>query len=328
MTEPLTKDQPRIDIIGIGAATLDEILLVEEFPGEEGVTQVISRTAQGGGPVATALCAITALETEASDAPSPPPESLTTVLRKNERIGATLQLQCALLDAQGDDPAGVQIRAELQKRGISTAHIRVDPGAASAHATVLVRKRDGARHILFLPASTPELAASDVPDALIRPAKLLHINGRHEAAARAAVRIAREAGVPVSFDGGAGRYRDSIRDLVLGSSIRIVAREFAMRFAGTESLEDAAAALRVGRMELLVITDGARGSWTWTKDGDRFHQPAFTAKEVVDTTGCGDVFHGAFLLGWLRGWQPRRTAEFASREAARNAEGLGGRFAL
>jgi sulfofructose kinase len=77
-----------------------------------------------------------------------------------------------------------------------------------------------------------------------------------------------------------------------------------------------------------VITDGTHGSDVWTPDGGHFHQPAFTAEPLVDTTGCGDVYHGAFLHGWLCGWPLERCAAYASRLAARNAEGLGGRHVL
>ena len=48
----------------------------------------------------------------------------------------------------------------------------------------------------------------------------------------------------------------------------------------------------------------------------------------MDTTGCGDVFHGAFLHGWFQNWTLRQTAEFASRVAAETVRQLGGRSVL
>jgi sulfofructose kinase len=61
--------------------------------------------------------------------------------------------------------------------------------------------------------------------------------------------------------------------------------------------------------------------------GEFFHQPAFRVR-VVDTTGCGDVFHGAFLYGVLRGWDLRRVARFASAVAALKCRKLGGRAGI
>lgn len=286
-------------VVGIGAATWDRFMVVPGFPGDEGVTQASAGTEQGGGPVATALCTLSAL-------------GWPTVL----------------LDAQSDDATGQVILRELADLGVDTSHIRIHKGHTSTHAQILVRKSDGGRHIHYLPATCPELSPMDVDAALLRSASLLHVNGRHEAMAREAVKIAGEAGVPVSFDGGAGRWRESLRVLVLASGIRILAKDFALKFAGARTIEAAAEKLNAESPRLLVITDGVRGSWVWARGGDPFHQPAFPVSPVVDTTGCGDVFHGAFLHGCLREWPLRRTAEFASRVAAESARHLGGRSVL
>jgi sulfofructose kinase len=77
-----------------------------------------------------------------------------------------------------------------------------------------------------------------------------------------------------------------------------------------------------------VITDGTRGSWIYPREGPSFHQPAYLLPEVVDTTGCGDSYHGAFLFGRLKGWDLEKTAAFASAVAALNSQHLGGRSGL
>ncbi len=194
-----------------------------------------------------------------------------------------------------------------------------------AHAAILVRQRDGARQIVFMPSSTSE----PVFEAnCLEGAQLLHINGRHENACRDAVRHAQAQNVEISFDGGAGRFRESIRDLFETSHVRIVSRDFAEKCSGSTDLTEMAAKLLQPPARLLVITEGTRGSHVWTPDGTHFHQPAFKAEPLIDTTGCGDVFHGAFLHGWLSEWSLERCASYASRLAAKNAEGLGGRHVL
>ncbi len=50
--------------------------------------------------------------------------------------------------------------------------------------------------------------------------------------------------------------------------------------------------------------------------------------KVVDTTGAGDVYHGAFLHGLARGWPLDRTQEFANLVAALKCTRLGGRAAI
>ena len=64
------------------------------------------------------------------------------------------------------------------------------------------------------------------------------------------------------------------------------------------------------------------------QSGKIYIQEAFTIDNVVDTTGCGDSYHGAFLYGILQKWELQKTAEFASAVAAINAMSLGGRSGL
>jgi ribokinase len=76
----------------------------------------------------------------------------------------------------------------------------------------------------------------------------------------------------------------------------------------------------------VVITRGERGSVTRTVDA-AFCTPAFRVP-VVDTTGAGDVFHGAYLFGLLQGWELDAVAEFASASAALKCTKLGGRAGI
>lgn len=286
-------------VIGIGAATWDHFYGVDRFPSAEGVTEASASHFGGGGPVATALCAM-----------------------------ARMGLPTVLLDVQGDDAIGKSIRSELAAYGMDVSHIRVEAGASSPHAVVLVREGDAARHITYFPSTAKPLSAVDVPEELFINASLLHLNGRHEAAARHAVALAKKHRVTVSFDGGAGRYRESIRDLVLASEVRIVAREFAHRFTGLSEVEAQGLRLLDDVARVVVITDGVRGSYVWSREGESFHQPAYAISPVIDTTGCGDVYHGVFLAHWLQGQSLELCAKAASMWAASNAGALGGRSAI
>ncbi len=76
-----------------------------------------------------------------------------------------------------------------------------------------------------------------------------------------------------------------------------------------------------------TVTRGAAGSWTLARGGDLFHTPAF-AVAAVDTTGCGDVFHGGYIYGLSRGWPLTRATRFAAACAALKTRALGGRAAI
>ncbi|SKB07086.1 Sugar or nucleoside kinase, ribokinase family [Prosthecobacter debontii] len=296
LTEVPASTEP-VEVVGIGAATWDDLWIVPFFRSDEGVTAAIARAQMGGGPVATALCVLS-------------------------KLGHST----ALLDVVGGDETGQQIIADLHHHGVSTQGIRWAEDSRSAVAVIQVRQWDGARQITYLPSDAGELKLDAAQRALLAQARLLHINGRHEAAAREAIGVANEHGLVISLDGGAGRYRESIRDLVEMSHLRIVSRDFARQFCGSDDLAQMMAMLLEPPAQLVVITEGLAGSHVALPDGFRYHQPAYLADPVVDTTGCGDVYHGAFLHGWLEKKTATECAEFASRVAAQNAQGLGGRW--
>ena len=172
-----------VQVVGVGAATLDDLWLVDDFLNEEAVHQALGHITMGGGPVATSLCVLS-------------------------RLGH----KAALVDTCGDDPAGRAILASLSVEGVNTTWIHCAPGRISATAIVLVRADDGARQIVYQPSSAAEPTVDSKLTEVIAGAQLLHLNGRHESTARACIEIAQSADLLISYDGGAGRYRDSIRD--------------------------------------------------------------------------------------------------------------------
>ena len=78
--------------------------------------------------------------------------------------------------------------------------------------------------------------------------------------------------------------------------------------------------------QVAVITLGARG-WV-AGDGENLWRGDAFQVDVVDTTGAGDVFHGAYAFGMAQGWDVPRCAEFASAVAAMKCRRLGGRTAI
>jgi sugar/nucleoside kinase (ribokinase family) len=289
----------QFDVIGLGASTVDVLSLVDHLPAEDEVLRSIDISVQGGGPVATALVTLA-------------------------RLGASV----AMLDVMGDDWRRALIRDEFQREGVSVDYLKVGAGWTSSTSCILVQTGNGARSIVWSPGAAPDFAPADLPHSVIRAARILHVNGRHWDACLEAVRIAREAGVQISFDGGAGRYRPELRQLVPLTDICIVARDFAEKYTQETDIPTAADMLLKSGPGLVVITEGTEGSWIHSRDGRMFHQPAYLLPNVVDTTGCGDSYHGAFLFGLLRGMELEKTASFASAVAAINTQQLGGRRGL
>lgn len=290
---------PRFDVIGLGASTVDIVARVDHLPGPDEVMRAHAMATASGGPVATALATL-------------------------GRLGA----RTAMLDALGDDWRGDFIRAAFAHDNVDAGGVRVRPGAESPTSCILVERATGARSIVYTHGSAPELEPAELPRDLIAGARILHVNGRHWAACQEAVRVARAAGVWVSFDGGAGRHRPELDALLPQVDICITAADFAHRHTGEADPRRAAAALLGLGARIAAVTAGEAGSWVMSRDGEDFHQPAFRLPETIDTTGCGDSYHGAFLFGLLRGDSLWRSAALASAVAALSTRALGGRDGL
>jgi ribokinase len=143
-----------------------------------------------------------------------------------------------------------------------------------------------------------------------------------------AAHIAREAGVPVVADLERGEM-PGFPDLLAIVDHLIVSRDFAALLTG--ATDPAAAAVRLwhDRRQVVIVTAGPAGCWYLSSaQPDRpSHQPAF-AVPVADTTGCGDVFHGAYASALVRGLDLPGRVRFASAAAALKATRPGGQAGI
>ena len=311
-----------IDIVGIGASTLDRFIVVDHFPTGREVQQAVSSTTDGGGPVATALA---------------------TAGKYGSRT--------VMIDRIGDDMVGRYILEDFHKYNVNTEGIQVDADAKSGTATILVKQKTGERAVFFERSTAPEPEFSDNYQGLIENASIVHINGRHRHLMRTAIDIALQSGTIISLDGGAQRYDDDMRLITESSHVVIVARDYAEKYTGATNLEEACCMIHDRGALIAGVTDGANGSYFVWPDGTAYRCQPFPQASVVDTTGAGDSFHGAFLsklavsirqenalygefikpidiLQSLDHKQLESAAIFASAVSALNTQGIGGRSAL
>jgi ribokinase len=284
-----------LDVVGLGFSTLDTVGLVPRLPRLDEGAPLQGITRQGGGPVAQALV---------------------TLARLGARVG--------LVGCVGDDAAGREMVAGLEAEGVGTERVRVVPGTTSPQCIILVHAPTGKRSICCDAGTAPALPVAELDVDYLCSGRFLHLDGTSPAAALAAAREARRRGVRVCLD--AGGPSEALLALVPEVDILIAAERFAAAVDTGSSFREGAARLLTMGPSLVVVTRGERGSWTLTGDG-AFATPACDVP-VVDTTGAGDVFHGAYLFGLLRGWDPRRTATFAGATAALKCTQLGGRAGI
>ncbi|TWT53554.1 5-dehydro-2-deoxygluconokinase [Rubripirellula amarantea] len=286
-----------VPIVGIGVSVLDTLLSVDQFPHEEQVVQAKSRAAGLGGGVAVAMA-----------------------------TASSLGVKTLLVDRLGTDVASRAIIESLAQAGVDTRLIDRSEASTASIASIWVTSSSGSRTIVFSPGNDIEATWASEIETAVADATVLHLNGRHREVATRAIEVAKATGTRVSYDGGAHRYRSEIRPLVCQADILIVARQFAQAYLDDSSAAPIDLCRRLRKQtnaELAGVTCGTEGSWFETKDGSSWHQPAFPVENVVDTTGCGDVFHGAFLAGLVRGDSFQCCGELAARAAALNASQWG-----
>jgi sugar/nucleoside kinase (ribokinase family) len=139
-----------------------------------------------------------------------------------------------------------------------------------------------------------------------------------------AAKIARDHGVSVVID--AERETDAVKKVLALVDHIVVPYEFARLCSGANDIEDMLAKMRREDSQTVIITRGSRGCAGLTGE-QSFFIPAFQV-EAVDTTGCGDVFHGAYALRIAQGKTVVEAARFASAAAALSATQIGGRSGI
>jgi len=280
-------------IIGIGSATVDDLLIVDRFPVPDSKQEVVHADRQGGGLSATACVAC-----------------------------ARLGVPTAYVDVLGDDDLSHWVIADFEREGIDTSLIARKPEARPIHAVIIVEQDSGSRTILYSKAGHLAPIADETLLSAVRAARVLMIDDVSDdlTAAIRAMETAREAGVAVVAD---IEQRSDARLLALPDHL-VVSSGFAQRTLGESDPAAAARAFWRSDRAAVVITCGVQGSWYLDASGDVQHQPAH-AVQAVDTTGCGDVFHGAYAAGLVWGLSLAERVRFASVVAALKATQLGGR---
>ncbi len=296
MIEPMEKAlENSWDVFGLGQCSLDYLGLVDRFPEPDTKCEFRDLTVQGGGPVATALVA----------------------LRRWEK-------RCLFCGIVGDDPFGSAILESLENEGVDLDGLCVREGCASQFAFIAAEPGTGRRTIFWRRPTGKPLQPDEIPWDRLHRSRVLLTDGLFMEASLAAAQKAKDWGIPVVVD--AGSLRDGMLDLACWSDHFIASETFAKSLMGREDPEGACKRLAALGPQVCAVTLGARGC-VYFSEGIVTFQEAYPVK-AVDTTGCGDVFHGAYVYGLLEGWPVAQRFRWASWAAAQVAQHLGGRAGI
>jgi len=281
------------DVLGLGSVSIDFVGKVKSWPAEGTKLPFQSFSIHDGGLVATALVAVARLGGEA----------------------------CFVGKLGYSEMASRAIGA-LVKDNVDTSLVIRTKNTEPIISFVFTNSSNGQRNIFFTRDNVQYPLPSEFPvQDWYNMTKVLLIDSESGAAGIQAAKICAQHGIPVVVD--LEQNEPHVYELMAISSHVIVSQDFAAEYTGNKDIRQMVTALKASPEQTIIITRGEHGCVGLTTD-DFFELPAFEV-DVVDTTGCGDVFHGAYALALARKQTPLEAARFASAAAALCATKLGGR---
>jgi len=292
----------KVRVVGLGRAVFDVLARTERMPTWEDPGRLSELDVDGGGPCATAVVAV-------------------------ERLG----IHAGMIGTYGSNRAGQIKLQSLVENGVDVSRMVQRPGPETQAVIAFVDAETGERIFTGVKGfDSGGLTSDELDREYITAAEYLHLDGGHAEAALQAAGWVHEAGGKVMLDGSSVRAGGTVGPamcaLVEACDVLICGSGFGPALTGKHDLWEIGRTILAMGPQVVVQTEGKDGSYTNTRQ-EEFHTPSFDV-EVVDTTGCGDVFHGAFIVGQVHGWSLRETAQFASAVSALKARKLGGRAGI
>ena len=285
-----------VDVVGLGLNATDTVLMVRDYPALGGKERVLSSSTHAGGQVATALVTC-------------------------QRLG----LRTRYIGKVGDDEGGKIQLASLKREGVDVRYTRVVPATPNQFGHILVDQATGERTVFW--DRHPRLAVNpqELTQTSITSARVLLLDGCDVEACLRAARWARRARVLVVAD--LDTVYKKVESLLPYIDYLIASTKFLPTLTGqADPFRVLTYMATEHKMKAPGMTLGRHGALVY--HAGRFHYSPGFVVETVDTTGAGDVFHGAFIYGLLAGWQIPRILEFANAMAALNCTVLGARGAI
>lgn len=278
----------------VGITVLDRIWYLADLPKEGGKYVANNYTEVGGGPAATAAVAAA-------------------------KLGADVDF----IGRVGDDDTGSRLLAELESLGVNTRFTRIFKGARSSQSAVLV-DASGERIIANYPSPDLPAEADWLQDIDFSQWDVVLADVRWHDGAKQALSLARQQGVTTVLD--ADITPQDIADLVALSDHAAFSAPGLQRLTQIAEAESALKKAQTLTNGHVYVTQGKDGCY-WLEKGALSYLPAFQI-DVVDTTGAGDVFHGALALGLAQNQPAQDAVRFASAVAALKCTRPGGRAGI
>ena len=282
------------DVICVGAACWDTVFQVEQIPAAGVKALALHAVQRAAGMAVNAAVALS-------------------------RLGLSVHMWTRI----GDDETGRQFMQEMQRERINADGVRVLAGVQTSFSSILVDLQGERSLVPFFDAKIPP-DASWLPLDKVADAGAVLVDMRWLEGAAAALRQARQCGVPGILDADTAPAQDLNDMIPLASHVLFSASALNIVRPG---LAPDAALLDVAARnpaDVVGVTLGSQGALLWTRVSGRvLHVPA-PRIQAVDTLGAGDVWHGTFAWGLLRGLPMPEIVQWANLAAAMKCEVFGG----
>lgn len=283
----------RYDAAGFGVTTLDYIYQVDKLADFKTHSTISEFRYFGGGCVSTAMVTL-------------------------RRLGK----HAALISCLGDDWVGKEVLSELKKEGIDCSGIEIKKDVASAFSIIQVSKVTGERAIAFFPGASSFLKLNKKAQKIIKNSNMLLLAGNQPKEDIKAAVFAHKNNIKVMCD--CHIVLDGTHELLSHIDYIITSEDFLYQFSGLKNISSALKKVqRSFNPDILITTMGNNGSVALV-DGKIINEGIYDV-EIKDTTGCGDVYHGAFIFGLLKNWEIPVTMKFATAVSSIKCTQFGGR---
>jgi sulfofructose kinase len=289
----VTQPSRSFDVVGVGLNATDTLLVVSHFPAYGGKVPFVQEILSPGGQVASAMVACS-------------------------RLG----LRTKYIGTIGDDERGRIQMQSLSGSNIDLTHVQRRVNCANQSAYIIIDQSTGERTVFWNRPECLAITPEEITTDQITCARLLHIDGHDTPAVARAASLARANHIPVTVD--VDTIYPGFENVLPNVDYLIASSEFPARWTRIEDPFRALEKLQSDYgMKVAAMTLGAHGALARV-DGQFVYAPAFVIN-CIDTTGAGDVFHGAFCYAVLQDMPIDEALEFSNAMAALNCLGLGAR---
>ena len=283
-----------MDVVGIGKSFVDHIVCIEELPKQNETVIMKNQIWQGGGVVPTALVALA-------------------------RLGANT----GIISVEGHGAYAKFCIEDFKRHNVDVSRVVIDDSADTSFSLVLSIEKDKSRNIILHNGSIRNITVEDLDKEYISSAKYLHVYEANETTCKAA-EWARNSNTKVVID--IGFKQPEIEKMLPFIDVFIASEEYHQNIYGDNNVKESCIEVFEKGPEIVVFTLGDKGCVVF--DGQEYYEVPGYSIDVMDTTGAGDVFHGAFIYGLLQNWHLKDTARFANAVSAIKCTRLGGRTGI